>query len=533
MAGRKAKLGASSALATFEVDFGTDENGNVLDKTLWEFYWDDSRVSCIQGPVGSAKTRTALMKLYRLASSQVLMGGKRKSRWVITKPTASQMLTSIIPDFLDLFPEGVYGTFKRSPPMTYTMEIADLQAEFIFIALDNPDDIKKLKSMNITGGYINEGQFTILDIVTTLLERSGRYPARVKERGREIVNSIPKMVLIDMNAADESHFIPIMRGDVSMPEWFTPDQIRQYTKPDAWRFFMQPPALLEKIDSDGLVVGYEPNPRAENLRNLPEGYYIEQIEGESKDVIDMKLMNRTGALRGGKPIFNGWNSEIHVARSALEYRPELKLLVGLDFGRTPAAVWGQQYGGRWYILGEYYLEDVSTELFIPALKKEMARRMPDLRWDNIQWWGDPAGSFKGQADEKTSFMIARNQGVNVHGQKSAIRFAPRKAAVDAVLARMVQGYPGILVDKNCVMLINGFKGGYKWRVVQGRNGETIVDEPADTKYTHVHDSLQYLLAGGGEITEILTGGVQRGNINTRVKTQVFTSHRAASPFRRR
>ena len=308
------------------------------------------------------------------------------------------------------------------------------------MALDDDADLQKLKSTNITGAYVNEGQNTDLKTVTALLERAGRYPKPEMVRGKLVRGSIKKNVQIDMNAADESHWVPIMRGDVPIPEYFTTDQIRMHKKPSQWAFYVQPPALLEVMDSAGMVVDYKLNPKAENLKFLPEDYYESKTRGQSKDVIDMTCMNRTGSLRGGKPVFVGWNKEIHVARDKLVYKPELPLLVGLDYGRTPAAVWGQVYGGRWFILGEYYMEDTSSDLFAPALKRELARRMPDIDWSNIQWWGDPAGDFKGQADEKTSVQVFRKHGIVVRSQLAALRFAPRKAAIDAILARMVNGF---------------------------------------------------------------------------------------------
>lgn len=517
MSGKDRKINQRTRNRVLKIDY----DGEVLN----QFFWDKSEVCCIQGPVGSGKTNVALLKLGRMAGEQVMINGKRKSRWIITRPTTPELKSTTIKDFLDMYPEGEWGRISYTPPITYYMKAGSIEAEFIFLALDDDADLQKLKSTNITGAYVNEGQNTDLKTVTALLERAGRYPKPEMVRGKLVRGSIKKNVQIDMNAADESHWVPIMRGDVPIPEYFTTDQIRMHKKPSQWAFYVQPPALLEVMDSAGMVVDYKLNPKAENLKFLPEDYYESKTRGQSKDVIDMTCMNRTGSLRGGKPVFVGWNKEIHVARDKLVYKPELPLLVGLDYGRTPAAVWGQVYGGRWFILGEYYMEDTSSDLFAPALKRELARRMPDIDWSNIQWWGDPAGDFKGQADEKTSVQVFRKHGIVVRSQLAALRFAPRKAAIDAILARMVNGFSGLLVDASCTMLVSGFGGGYQWRKVRTGQGDSYLEEPVKNKYSHPMDALMYLFAGGGEITDIVTGGVKRGNVDTRVNTRVFRSDR--------
>jgi hypothetical protein len=43
-----------------------------------------------------------------------------------------------------------------SPPCTYYFSAGDVEAEFIFLALENEDDVKKLRSLECTGIYFNE-----------------------------------------------------------------------------------------------------------------------------------------------------------------------------------------------------------------------------------------------------------------------------------------------------------------------------------------------------------------------------------------
>lgn len=532
MAGRPAKprLGRNAPSINIQVD----------GATLEAFLASRAKVDIIQGCIGSGKTRAAIYRLFLMASEQVAVNGKRRTRWLVTRPTGPELVTTIVKDFKELFPEeDGWGTWNMTSPITFRMRVGPIEADFIFLALDDEGDIRKLKSTQFTGAMINEGQYTPLFMFTEIFARIGRYPPKEYVNGHLMGGATRACVIMDMNAADESHWVPIMRGDVPMPDWFNADDVRRHTnridestgKPMV-NFYMQPPALIEIKDSSGSVVDYKINPEAENLAFLPSDYYANKILGASKDVIDMTCMNRTGALRGGKPVHNGYNKEIHMARDALIYKPEVDLIVGLDFGRTPAAVWGQHWGGRWYILGEYYLEDVSSEQFAPMVKKELTRRCQGLEWGRVKLYGDPSGNDPGQASDVTSFQIFRKAGLQVVAASAGLRFEARRAAVDSVLARMVGGYPGILFDQSCRMITAGLGGGYKWKTVRGRDGDVTIDVPVKNKYSHPMDAFQYLLAGAGEVTEVTLGTNVARRIDTRVNSRVFRDDRNRM-FRRR
>lgn len=513
--GRKVKVRGVPELR-IEVD------GPVLEA----FLTSRGKVDIIQGPVGSGKTRAALARLFLQASEQIAVRGVRKSRWLITRPTGPELKTTIMKDFLEMFPEeSGWGVMHYSVPMTFYMKAGDIEAEFVFLALDDEGDIRKLKSTNFTGAYVNEGQYVSLEMFKAIQERIGRYPDKQWVNGHLMGGATRACLIMDMNAADEAHWVPIMRGEVPVPDWFTADQRRQYALPvgkdgkPVWNFFIQPAALIEVKDASGVVVDWKPNPDAENTLFLPEDYYLSKIAGATKETIDKTCMNRTGALRGGKPVFPGFNQQVHVARETIEWKPDLDVVVGVDFGRTPAAAWMQTWGGRWFVLGEYYLEDVSADTFAPALRREMTKRMPGLDWARVRLFGDPAGSFRGQASDVTPIQVFRKHQMMVVEARAALRWTVRKEMMDQVLARMVGGFPGILLDPSCRMLISGFGGGFKWRTAAGRDGQVTLDEPVKNMYSHPMDALCYGLGGAGEALEATVGS----NVPRRVETRVSQS----------
>ena len=59
--------------------------------------------------------------------------------------------------WLDWF-EKEFGKMNWSPPYTHRIKIADLDLEVIFLALDRPEDVKKLLSLELTFLFFNEAR---------------------------------------------------------------------------------------------------------------------------------------------------------------------------------------------------------------------------------------------------------------------------------------------------------------------------------------------------------------------------------------
>ena len=64
-----------------------------------------------------------------------------------------------------------------SVPYTHFMNIGDVELEVIFLALDRPEDVKKLLSLELTGIWINEAREIPKSIIDACTMRVGRYPS--------------------------------------------------------------------------------------------------------------------------------------------------------------------------------------------------------------------------------------------------------------------------------------------------------------------------------------------------------------------
>jgi hypothetical protein len=520
-------------------------------RILSAFLLADSEFDIIQGPIGSGKTDAAIMRLFRHASQQPAQrDGVRRARFAIVRSTFPELKTTTIPSFVNLFPEGSeaqggFGEMSWSPPFTYHMRYGDIEAEFIFLALDKDDDVKKLRSLQLTGIYFNELQYINLMLVTEGLSRCGRYPS-VKNGGCNWSGGIA-----DMNAPESLHWAPIMFGKAPVPDHFTPDDVQRHRRPPDWCLFVQPPALLvldEGLKASGLEalnpgdeVEYCVNPGAENLRWLRPDYYPKKIHGVTRQWIDANCRNIAASQMKGKavhPLFRSANERnSHVASNSLKFSPDLDLYCGLDFGLTPAAVFGQTVRGRIFVLAELYAEDVGAVTFAPFVKAEILRRFPGLDPNKVKFFGDPGGDIRGQAEEKTAFDIFRQNGMPVMRAPGANRFVGkggRKEVVDSILTRQVDGYQAFLIDPKCRMLEQGLGGGYQFKVTNTSAGQFTSGDIVKNQYSHPCEALGYMVLGMGEGGNLLFGaGRNVAAVQTKVQTRVFDRGARAPLFRAR
>ncbi len=366
---------------------------------------DDSFFRGIRGPVGSGKSVGCCVEVFRRALEQKPNeDGVRKSRWAVIRNTNPQLRTTTIKTWLDWFPESDWGNFHWSVPYTHHIKRNDLDLEVIFLALDRPEDVKKLLSLELTGIWINEAREIPKSIVDACTMRVGRYPS-MREGGASWSG-----VICDTNAPEEDHWWAIMAGEVPIPDHIPREQAAMLVKPDNWKFFIQPPAMIEKLNDRKEITSYSLNTKAENKKNILESYYPNLIQGKTKNWIDVYVMNRLGLIQEGKPVYPDFVSETHIADEEIPIAVGIPLYVGIDFGLTPSAVFGQKVRGRWLIQAEIVAVDMGVVRFAELLRQEIATRFNGL---DVYIYGDPAGDFRAQTDESTPFQILRGAGLKV------------------------------------------------------------------------------------------------------------------------
>ena len=463
--------------------------------TLKKFMKSNDFFRGIRGPVGSGKSVSCCIEVFRRSLlQQKNKEGKRKTRWAVIRNTNPQLRTTTIKTWLDWFPQETWGDFAWSVPYTHYIRKGDLDIEIIFLALDRPEDVKKLLSLELTGVWINEAREIPKSIIDACTMRVGRYPS-MRDGGANWYG-----VIADTNAPEEDHWWPIMAGDVPVPDHISRDEALMLIKPDNWSFYSQPPALNEKKDKDGFTTAYEPHDIAENKANLTPKYYSNIIRGKTKGWIEVYVLNKLGSIEEGKPVYPNFKQELHLAETSLDLNISQPIWVGVDFGLTPAAVFAQRLvTGRWHIINELVCFDMGVVRFSELLRGEIAKLYKGY---DILIYGDPAGDFRSQTDERTPFQIMRAHGLKAIPAPSN-DVALRIESVDAALSRLLDGKPGFLLDPQCINLKKGFNGGYHYRRLQ-TSGDRYDEKPLKNRYSHIHDALQYLMMGAGEGRTLMT-----------------------------
>ena len=498
-------------------DFSYKPDGSVIKS----FMKSDIFFRGIRGPVGSGKSVACCVEVFRRAlAQQPNAAGIRKSRWAIIRNTNPQLRTTTIKTWLDWFPEADWGRFTWSVPYTHHIRKADLDVEVLFLALDRPEDVKKLLSLELTGVWVNEAREVPKSIIDACTMRVGRFPS-MREGGPSWSG-----VIADTNAPEEDHWWPIMAGEVPIPDHIPREQALMLRRPDNWEFFTQPAAMLEVKGEDGAIVDYERNNLAENQQHMMKAYYSNLIRGKTKSWIDVYVMNKLGMIQDGKPVYPMFAAETHIAKEEIPVAASMPLYVGIDFGLTPAAVFAQKVRGRWFVLSEIVAIDMGVVRFAELLRTEIATRFDAC--SEVLMYGDPAGDFRAQTDESTPFQILRGAGLRAYPTHSN-SVDLRLEAVTSQLTKMADGKPALLLDRRCPTLIKGFEGGYSYKRMEV-SGERYADKPDKNMFSHVHDAFQYLLLGAGEGRALMNSQRPLKPVVVRRDFDVFASNRKASSF---
>jgi hypothetical protein len=436
--------------------------------TAQKFHSSDKFVRAIMGPVGGGKSVACCMEIISKASQQEAnYRGHRKSRWAIIRNSYRELQDTTINTFFDWIPPGL-GKFKQIDMTWRLKEVMEdgtvLDLEVLFRALDKPNDVKKLLSLELTGAFVNEAREVPKQILDMLQTRVGRYPNKM-DGGASWFG-----VILDTNPPDEDHW------------WY--NLFEENDHPD-FALFKQPSGI---------------SPDAENVENLPHGYYDRMQQGKDPGWVNVYVHGKYGFVSDGMPVVPEFHDNVHVADHHLEFQEKV-LYIGVDFGRTPAAVFGQEIEGQMQIVDELCTFGVSATFFAGLLAERIKGHFP--RDVEIIATGDPAGENQGEQVDDTCIEILQNAGIPIDGAHTN-NFTIRRDSVAISLTSLnMQGQPQLMISPKCTMLRKGMNGGYKYRRMQV-SGEVFQQKPDKNKYSHVCEALQYLMLGYGKGYEVLS-----------------------------
>jgi hypothetical protein len=439
--------------------------------TMTSFHKDNHFVRAIMGPIGSGKSVACCVELMLKATQQAPNDqGIRKTRFAIIRTTYRELIDTTMQTFFDWFNPDLGVMRKMDMKWTLMQDLPDgtsIHAEFLFRALDRPDDVKKLLSLELTGAWINEAREINKAIVDMLIGRLGRYP-NIRDGGPTWHG-----LIMDTNPPDSDHW------------WYN---LFEVVMPENHRIFKQ---------SSGV------SPTAENIENLPVGYYQNMQSGKDQEWINVYVHGRYGFVQDGKPVWPEYKDDVHSTLDTLEIPKTATIFVGIDFGLTPAAAFGYKTSaGRWIVFDELVTSNMGASTFARLLHEKINH---SYRGYTLEIYGDPAGEQRAQTDETTPFQILAHNGINAWPTHTN-DFTIRREAVASTLLRMdFAGNPGFLVGPGASMIRKALSGGYKYKRLQVTGHDKFHDKPDKGRYSHVADALQYMMLGAGEGDSVVGG----------------------------
>ena len=252
--------------------------------------------------------------------------------------------------------------------------------------------------------------------------------------------------------------------------------------------FKQPPALMFDADANEGEGGYVPNPEAENIQYLAKGYdyYTDQLRTARPEFINVYILGQYGATFDGKPVWPMFTQSDHVSHTPLQMHQAGPLVIGMDFGLMPAAIFTQlDPMGQMAVLHELSPQDLTLEEFIREhLLPTLQHSFPNARPIIV---GDPTGGSRSALAQMNSFQMLQSYNLPArpaHTNDPDIRIA----AVDYFLQRK----GAFIVDSKCTTLIEAMLGGYRYKKRNSSDMDsTYKDKPEKNKFSHPADALQY------------------------------------------
>ena len=448
------------------------------------FHHDDTRYRFLMGPVGCGKSVACVLELLMRGMRQEPYNGVRKSRWGVIRSTYPELKSTTIKTFQEWIPNHICPIVYDVPIRAqFKQKLSDgttVDIEFIFMALESEEDIKKLLSFELTGFWVNEVRELPVEVFNYMRGRIPRYPRVVDGK---FSGATWSGVIADTNAPKIGHWIyQLFESEKGPPEGF--------------KLFTFPPAVYY----DNKTNAWLENPDAENLRNHKPDYYKNQIAGNSEAYIRNMLAGEWGVTVSGKPIYPQFSQRIHVAKDIIRGDRGIPLVLAWDFGLNPACIFMQlSRRGKLCIIDELAPADEDLDSFcadyvMPILNEKYAGYA-------VQCVGDPAARGRSGLDKRTAFDVLGKFGLRLQLAPTNA-FTPRKEAVDAFLGRI----DGLSVSPHCTYTVEGFVGGYVYQKMSNTMAGDIryKDKAEKNKYSHGQDAIQY-----GCLYVIKGSGIQR------------------------
>lgn len=466
-----------------------------------EFILSPLTTAFLMGPLGGGKTTAcAFKRIYAATLAPIAWHPEtrkptRMCRWIVLRDTFRSAEKTVLESWKQWFPKTYPGsswTGGNDRPAIHTLRFMgedgitiEVVTEFAGLGENSIETL--MKGREYSGAWLNEADTHAAGALDDAEQRVGRYPSAKlllsedelleleRVMGRKLVNGRRRAQVIgDLNA-------PTLDNHVY--EKF----IKKQT-PDR-HLFRQPSGR---------------SPQAENRFNLEPDYYDKIIRNQEEHFIKRMVDNEFGYSRHGKPVYESFRRDRHVARSKLIVNARQQLGIGIDTSMhslSPAAVFGQVHNpGRLAVLRELYMgHGVGVGRFGEGIKNVLNEHFPNV--GGIRIWIDPAAEYG--ADKEGGQLTAIEMLSVILGLPILIPFngsnelGMRLDGVKTELRGFLEADTHLTIcPEGCPLLIEGFDGKYRYKK-RPEHASNEYDETPEKKHpwSDVHDGLQYLVGG--------------------------------------
>jgi hypothetical protein len=525
MAGRLAMLDVAVPPPVIDDDFDLDDYGlsrepvpkarelRRIGPVMDAFIASNAFIKGIMGPVGSGKTIGVANFLLQLAARQkgkVNARGQiiRKARFAMIRDTYPNLDRNTIPSWFKVVPRHM-GRFVASSPRIHEFSFAlqrdghlldhkakptdIVQVQMDFRAIGDQTVEDALRGLEVLAALVNEADRTHPDIVTFLAGRVGRFSDDL-----DTSLAVDPCIMLDLNGNDDENWTHKLLIEEELPDGVAEALMASSGGRKLIEYFQQP----EAVDAYGNV-----NPRAENVENLPPGYYQRQFAlakmRGNQTYIDRMLRSKFTPSQNGRSVFPEYFDEVHSGE--FEAIPGIPLLVFADQGLLGGVLIGQMVKGQLRILAEiacvFETEDdvievaaMGGETLGRQVKELLAEMFPGFRIADAVC--DPAGAAGEDAINFTSWRQDFQKGLGHRVRKARVprnAIEPRLKAVRMFLNGPIGDQRKLLIHKRCKMLRRAFRTKYYYqRVGKGSGDGVYADKPKKVQgYGDLMDALQY------------------------------------------
>ena len=449
------------------------------------FHNSEAKVKGIAGSPGSGKSVACAMEIMYIAMRQKPDDNNiRRIRAGVIRTTYPELKKTTRKTIVDWLPPNS-GRITSSAPMEgiITFGLGDgttVEIDYQFLALDTENDLKKLDSMELSVIYLNEANHMSEAHFIKCLERIGRFPSP-----KDGAMCSEPTLIIDFNLPGKEHWLYqyLVLKDFKETPKFTKSQIELFVQPPA--VFCENFSAVERGEEEPV---YVMNENAENLHNLPDGYYDIQLAMNTWEVTKARLLMIWTSQKLGKTIHPEFDIDVHVSKGSLEIVPHEPVFIGLDqSGVHPCATLHQLVRGQQRVYREIFGNDTSLDDFVQGLLlPALAKDFPRCETLAILDPSNTRQSNGGVLLAPTAILQDK------YGIRSMI--APGGNAMDtriSAVSRQLRRRDALIIDPSCKMLIEGLDSKYVFKHIRGMDGQVIhIKKKVDNQWGHYVDSFQ-------------------------------------------